>query len=77
MPTFDEESQRRHAARTPVCRYLRTKGLHVYGADTPDVYVTSRSSSYHCLRTAFVTGPDQALCLPEHCQPGRPCFEDR
>lgn len=58
----------------PVCRYLRTKGMHVYGHDTPDVFQTSRSSSYHCLRTQFVTGPDQHPCLPEACTPARACF---
>lgn len=77
MPTFDDHSRRKLEAGTPVCRHLRTKALHVYGQDTPDAFVTSRSSSYHCLRTQFVTGPDQALCAPEECQPGRHCFEDR
>jgi hypothetical protein len=49
----------------------------VYGRDTPDAFATSRSSHYHCLRTQFVTGPDQSPCLPEDCQPGRGCFETR
>lgn len=77
MPTFDETSDKLRAAGTPVCRHLRTKALHVYGDDTPDAFVTSRSSSYSCLRTQFVTGPDQAPCMPEDCQPGRHCFESR
>jgi len=61
----------------PVCRHLRTKALHVYGRDTPDMFVTSRSSHYHCLRTQFVTGPDGGLTVPEACQPTRECFEAR
>jgi hypothetical protein len=61
----------------PVCKHLRTKALHAYGADTHDAYHTSRSSSYQCLKTCFVTGPDQGLCVPEKCQPGRRCFEPR
>jgi hypothetical protein len=77
MPTFDDATRERQLADVPVCKHLRTKALHVYGQDTPDAFVTSRSSSYHCLRTQFVTGPDSALCLPESCQPGRDCFEDR
>ncbi|MCA9706198.1 MAG: hypothetical protein KDK70_10145 [Myxococcales bacterium] len=77
MPTFDDHSRRLLESGTLVCRYLRTKALHVYGQDTPDAFVTSRSSHYACLRTQGVTGPDQALCVPEQCQPGRACFEPR
>jgi hypothetical protein len=77
MPTFDDESTMAERHERPVCRSLRTKALHVYGPDTPDAYATSRSSHYHCLRTQFVTGPDQAPCVPEQCQPGRSCFEAR
>lgn len=77
MPTFDDDSTTADRNALPVCRFLRTKALHVYGPDTPDAYSTSRSSSYQCLRTQFVTGPDRALCVPEDCQPGRSCFEER
>jgi hypothetical protein len=76
MPTFDEHSQKKVDEGTPRCRHLRTKALHVYGRETPDAYVTSRSSSYQCLRTQFTTGPDGGLCVPEDCQPGRDCFVD-
>lgn len=61
----------------PVCRALRTKAMHVYGHDTGDAFVTSRSSNYQCMRTQFVTGPDAAPCLPEACTPARGCFEAR
>jgi hypothetical protein len=77
MPTFDDHTLAKLRADTPVCRHLRTKALHVYGQDTPDAFSTSRSSSYQCLRTQFVTGPDDALCVPESCQPGRACFQAR
>lgn len=77
MPTFDEHSRKLLETGTPVCRHLRTKALQVYGQDTPDAFVTSGSSHYHCLRTQFVTGPDDELCVPEECQPGRDCFEAR
>ena len=77
MPTFDDHVRAKLEAGTAVCRHLRTKALHVYGQDTPDAFVTSRSSGYHCLRTQFVTGPDDSPCLPEDCQPGRTCFEER
>jgi hypothetical protein len=77
MPTFDDLSREKLESGTPVCRHLRTKALHVYGQDTPDAFVTSRSSGYHCLKTQFVTGPDGAPCLPEDCQTGRRCFASR
>lgn len=60
-----------------VCAHLRTKALHVYGQDTADAFHTSRSSNYHCIHTAFVTGPDGCLVAPEECQPGRACFHER
>jgi hypothetical protein len=77
MPTFDESSRSKLEAETPVCRHLRTKEMYVQGQDVEDAYVTSRSSPYHCLRTQFVTGPDDAPCLPELCQPTRDCFVAR
>ena len=77
MPTFDDLADQLIASGAPVCRHLRTKALHVYGQDTPDAVITSRSSSYQCLRTQFVTGPDAGLCVPEACQPDRGCFEAR
>lgn len=61
----------------PVCKHLRTKALHAFGSETHDAFHTSRSSGYQCLKTCFVTGPDQRLCAPENCQPGRNCFESR
>lgn len=73
MPTF----LRVVDTSQPVCRHLRTKGMHVYGHDTPDAFSTSRSSHYHCLRTQFVTGPDGELSVPERCAAGRECFEKR
>jgi hypothetical protein len=77
MPTFDDRSDEKLAAGTRICRHMRTKALYVYGQDTPDAVRTSHSSGYQCLRTQFVTGPDQRLCAPEECTPGRDCFEER
>lgn len=74
MPSFDEPILEKLRADPPRCRHLRTKALHVYGRDTPDAVATSRSSNYQCIRTQFPTGPDGGLCVPEDCQPGRPCF---
>ena len=74
MPNFDDVSKRSLNEAPPVCRYLRTKALHVYGQHTPDAFITSRSSHYHCMRTQFVTGPDHAPCLPEACRSHRGCF---
>jgi len=77
MPHFDEQSRKLRDADAPVCRFLRTKALDVYGQQTPDAYVTSGSAGYQCLRTQFVTGPDTRPCLPEDCQPDRDCFSAR
>ncbi|MGH1347170.1 MAG: hypothetical protein ACRBN8_36750 [Nannocystales bacterium] len=77
MPNFDDLSRQMSQSDAPVCRHLRTKALHVYGQDTPDAYLTSHSSSYHCLQTQFIVGPDQSPCVPESCQPSRACFEER
>lgn len=72
MPDFDP-----CAREAPVCDKLRSKALLVYGRDTADAHRTSRSSSYHCSLTQFVTGPDGALCIPEECGPARACFVAR
>jgi hypothetical protein len=77
MSTFDESSRSKPAADTPVCRHLRNKEMYVQGQDCEEAFVSSQSSGYRCLRTQFVTGPDDALCLPELCQPGRDCFVAR
>lgn len=73
MPTSLQNSD----AKPLVCKYLRTKALHVYGHQSADLYQTSRSSHYYCQKTQFVTGPDQGLCTPEACQPHRQCFLSR
>lgn len=37
----------------------------------------SPESACWCAQTVTVLGPDDILCSPEMCQPGRVCFEAR
>ncbi|HWT80925.1 MAG TPA: hypothetical protein VN203_11295 [Candidatus Acidoferrum sp.] len=59
----------------PVCKRLRTKGYYVTGADDVDLVEFSSTASYWCAHTLTVLGPDDILCSPQGCQPGRTCFE--
>jgi hypothetical protein len=77
MSSLDESSRSKLAADTPVCRHLRSKEMYVQGQDCEEAFVSGETSQYCCLRTQFVTGPDDALCLPELCQPSRDCFVAR
>jgi hypothetical protein len=62
-------------AGRPVCKRLRTKGYYVTGPDDVDLVEFSSTASYWCARTVTILGPDDILCAPEACQPGRACFE--
>jgi hypothetical protein len=61
----------------PVCKCLRSKGFYLTGAQDADLVEFSPTSAYWCLHTVTVLGPDDILCSPEMCQPGRSCFEAR
>ena len=60
-----------------LCRYLRWKGLYGRrfrdGAEL-DVALRQNDVPYSCLRTCQPWGPDDAMTVPERCQPGRSCF---
>ncbi len=60
---------------TPIpCRHLMSKGRIIHGRSAHCLRETSGSSHYTCLRTQTVVGPDDRLCVPEACQPGRACY---
>jgi hypothetical protein len=59
----------------PVCKCLRSKGFYLSGPRDVDLVEFSSTSSYWCAVTVTVLGPDDILCAPEACQPGRACFE--
>ena len=64
-----------NAAARPVCKRLRTKGYYVTGPEDVDLVEFSSTASYWCAQTVTILGPDDILCAPEACQPGRACFE--
>ncbi len=63
----------------PLCKRLRTKEYYVMGPEEVDLheYSSSSASSCWCARTLTILGPDDTLCAPGICRPGRACFEGR
>jgi hypothetical protein len=61
----------------PVCKCLRSKGFYLAEPEKVEHFEFSPESSCWCARTVTVLGPDDILCSPETCQPGRACFEAR
>ena len=59
----------------PHCSCLRSKGFYLAGPQDEDLAEFSTTSAYWCLHTVTVLGPDDILCSPEMCRPGRACFE--
>lgn len=60
-----------------LCRSLRWKGY--YGPDSFTEaelaeHYASNEVPWTCLDTAFPWGPDDEVCAPERCGPGRACF---
>jgi hypothetical protein len=61
----------------PVCKCLRSRGFYLAEPEEVDHFEFSPESSCWCSHTVTVLGPDDILCSPEMCQPGRTCFEAR
>lgn len=61
----------------PVCKRLRNRGFYLAEPEEVEHFGFSPESSCWCSRTVTVLGPDDILCSPEMCQPGRTCFEPR
>ncbi len=62
-------------AAAPLCKRLRNKGYYAMGTDALERCDFSPEAMYWCARTVTVLGPDDTLCAPEACRPGRACFE--
>ncbi len=60
---------------TPLCKRLRAKGDYAMAREVVERCDFSPEAAYWCARTATVLGPDDTLCAPEACRPGRACFE--
>ncbi|MCB9741739.1 MAG: hypothetical protein H6741_02425 [Alphaproteobacteria bacterium] len=61
-----------------LCRWLRWKGF--IGAAYPSQEALARAltfsdSTFTCLKTRQFQGPDDGMCSPESCAPGRSCYE--
>ncbi len=61
--------------RGSICKRLRSKMYYVVGRDHLDLAESSGTAQYWCARSVTVLGPDDILCCPEMCRPGRACFE--
>ena len=63
-------------AKAQVCRMLRTKTA--FGAMSFDdedwTDGASTTAVYWCLGTMETAGPDDVLCHPSSCIPGRACY---
>jgi hypothetical protein len=61
-----------------LCAHLQCKALIGRSFADPEELAVSMllsDSPFTCLHTTQPWGPDQSLCAPERCQPGRACFE--
>jgi hypothetical protein len=58
-----------------VCRCLRHKGYYQAGVREADLVECAPSGSCWCAHTVTILGPDDILCSPEVCQPGRACYQ--
>ncbi len=60
---------------TSLCKRLRSKRYYTMTSEEVERCDFSPEAAYWCARTATVLGPDDTLCAPEACRPGRACFE--
>lgn len=61
-----------------LCHWLQNKALidrPLPDASAVEQAMMGSDCSFTCLHTTQPWGPDQRLCAPERCQPGRGCFE--
>lgn len=60
-----------------MCHHLRSKALMAFdmlGEDELQAVYTHNEVPWSCSSTGRNTGPDDDLCAPERCAPGRGCF---
>lgn len=63
---------------TELCRNLRSKSLQAFDAvdaDTLAALYAHNEVPWSCRGSGRNAGPDDELCAPEACQPGRGCFQ--
>jgi hypothetical protein len=59
---------------SPICRHFRTKAFYTEGRHIVDPADCAPTPSGWCVHTTMILGPDDVLCSPERCRPGRACF---
>lgn len=67
-----------HSDTPALCRWLRWKGyasLEDFSSAELVAHAELNEVPWSCLLTAQSWGPDDDVCTPEGCQPGRGCFE--
>jgi hypothetical protein len=57
------------------CHGFRTKAYYINEGQGLDPSECAMTAACWCLHTTTVLGPDDLLCSPETCQPGRTCFK--
>jgi len=58
-----------------LCQGFRTKAHYLNEEQGLDPSECAPTAACWCLHTTTVLGPDDVLCSPETCQPGRTCFK--
>jgi len=59
---------------SPICRDFRTKAFYTDGCHEVDPADCAATPACWCVHTTMILGPDDILCSPEMCRPGRACF---
>lgn len=62
---------------TELCRHLRSKalqGFDLLDAESLRHLYAHNEVPWSCSRSGHNVGPDDHLCAPESCRPGRGCF---
>ena len=60
-----------------VCKRLRNRAFYLAEGDEVEQVEFSPESACWCSHNLTILGPDQILCSPASCAPGRTCFEPR
>jgi len=59
-----------------ICQYFRTKAFYTDGGHAVDPADCASTPLCWCVHTTIILGPDDVLCSPEMCRPGRACFRE-
>ncbi len=57
------------------CQGFRTKAYYISEEQGLDPSECAPTAACWCLHTTTLLGPDDLLCSPETCGPGRTCYQ--